>query len=202
MIPEFDAKKEVLKHLCEGLPLRLKEHGMNVNEDITTEQITEAFDRFLSSEKKMTVAHRFCLGDMYNQIPKTQGKENAGLEPIFEKYGENYRTLLRTYGWVARRWWRDADRAEHKDACWSFFLLSNPKGMKPPRKKAPTELVIIERKVCDDGEHITARSKGGEGHEYRFLLKTASSASDRLILNDREWHALEDEADEFAEATN
>lgn len=175
MIPAKDGVTALISELLTGLPTRAKGYTLSVSDEATDTEVTAIFDCLLTAEKHMTVTTRFYLGDAYNQVTKRRRAKNEALAPIYKKFGEKYKQLLRTYGWVAGKW-PEADRIKCADKPWSHFLRKYPDGIKAPKTRGATNLTFVSSEDTDEGQIWVGRSK--KGHEYRFLIVPAEDEAD------------------------
>ena len=147
--------KVALSTILIGLPVKTREFGLTLDDNISRDEIGVMFSRMFDAEWQVSVRMRFQIGDAWNQLhTPDMGSERMGylanLKARLPETVYNRRLkLFRQYGWVASKW-PEAKRGDGKG--WTFYV-NNAHG-EPAKKSKPESLpyFVVLRRFLKDGE--------------------------------------------------
>lgn len=182
------------------VPAVLGDYEMVIAEETTDEQLEDICKKLMQVERGTSVRLHFYFGDWYNALAKKRGHKNEVLRRIYLDCGSKYEQLLKTYGWVARKWpvsWRSD---EHP---WSYYVkwYLDANDVPTEHKKRggedkPTMLEVSSEKREPNGDVVLyLRSSASK----QFVARLPAKREHVVYSYDPPLDGTEGEEDEFAE---
>jgi hypothetical protein len=154
--------KKMLVAALAGVPVRVRDFGMDVSKDATVSEALSALGGIRDVENAFCVRSRFCAGDLFRQMSLRGADKRAFIAGVKAAHGESYYNALRRYGWVAGKW---SEERRSDSRCWAWYVNHEPGRPGAVKVEKPiAELSLVSR----EGDMLTLETPGGVRWLYRL----------------------------------